>query len=114
MRSTAIATFVRAWKNILPTLDPDRAGWAKNIDRLVRSPHPPLEVRTEACRTRREFIGNNIPEVSKLKLFGDLSALDRDGDCQVVFVAGGMMQETEFILDHPGTAVLFAWIVPEG
>jgi hypothetical protein len=71
-------------------------------------------VRTEACRARREFIGKNIPEVSKLKLFGDLAALDRDGDCQVVFVAGGMMQETEFILDRPGTAVLFAWIVPEG
>jgi hypothetical protein len=71
-------------------------------------------VRTEPCRARREFIDKNIAYPSKLKLFGDLGALDRDGDCQVVFVAGGMMQETEFVLDRPGTAVLFAWIVPEG
>ena len=71
-------------------------------------------MRTEACRARRDFIGKNIPYPAKLQLFGDLTALDRDGDCQVVFVAGGMMQETEFILDRPATSVLFAWIVPEG
>jgi hypothetical protein len=109
-----LATALRAWSDIVPRLDSGRADWAKNIDKLLHSSNPPLELRVEKCRDRHSFIKKNIPHVEGLVLSGDLAALDRDGDCQVLFVAGGMKQEAEFVLDPRASTVLFSWIVPEG
>ena len=112
--AASVETFRRAWAKLFARLDPERARWLKGVDELVRDPHGPLEVRAEACRARRDFIRSNVREIDKLVLAGTLAALDRDGACSVVFVAGGMKREVEAVLTADGREVLLVWLVPEG
>jgi hypothetical protein len=47
-------------------------------------------------------------------VYGDLAALDRDGDCWRVMYEGGMKLEAIGYLDPAAGRLLLVWRVPEG
>lgn len=108
----ATAAFRRAWNGCVATQG--RADLAFVTDSMRRSEHP-FRAHKEPCRKSKKRLSDLFATLSpQLRAFGEIEALERDGDCWVVDYEGGMKNEVEGILDPADLSMLFAWRIPEG
>ncbi|MFO0617566.1 MAG: hypothetical protein U0414_33540 [Polyangiaceae bacterium] len=111
--SLAVAAVRGAWETILAHLPPNLNSWGLAMDAILQREPPPFTFSTLPCREKGADL-RRIARLELLTLSGAPERLDTDGDCRIVYVAGGMKLEAEFILAGAGGEVLFAWRVPEG
>lgn len=102
------------WERILPNLPPDLTTWGASVDAVIQREAAPFSVRTEPCAQKRHVLRSTLSDLEYFRLAGDEKRLESPADCRVVYFAGGMKLEIEFILDADATELLFAWRVPEG
>jgi hypothetical protein len=112
----ALAAFLSAWNlSVLPGLPERERPSFEAIDRAMREAPEKLSAKTEPCRESRAVVERINRETSfDFVVFGDLAALDRDGDCWRVMYEGGMKLEAIGYLDPAAGRLLLVWRVPEG
>lgn len=110
----AIKNARREWQAIMLSLPSALESWGIGVDAGLSSDRATFQQHDPPCREKLEVLRRNFPDLSRFALSGDVERLGRDGACRVVYFAGGMKREVEFILDADGREVLFTWRVPEG
>lgn len=102
------------WEGILMHLDASMSTWGNGMDTPLRTDDTRFQHVELPCRDKLAALRRSAPNVERFALSGALVNLEREGTCHVVFFAGGMKREVEFVLDGDTNQVLFAWRVPEG
>jgi len=112
----ALAAFLSAWNlSVLPGLRESERPSFEAIDRAMREAPEKLTAKTEPCREARAVVERINREASfDFVAYGDLAALDRDGECWRVMYEGGMKLEAIGYLDPATGRLLLVWRIPEG
>lgn len=110
----AIKVVKGEWQAIMLSLPRDLDSWGIGVDAALSSDDAKFQQHDPPCREKLAVLRRNFRDLARFALSGDVERLDREGTCRVVYFAGGMKREVEFILDADGRQVLFTWRVPEG